>query len=89
MLALCLPHGFNHLDQFDEFDVLRAVGPVVAPANDDVTTIRGMAMLSEVAALKIRFDVHSLRAPRSDLPQRRAIRKSLLNVLHSVAQLFR
>src|SRR5579859_3674752 len=80
---------FNYGGKFEDFDVARTVGPIVAPANDYVTAVRGMAVVAEIAALEFKFDGDALPAAGRDLPQCLAIRKSLLNVLHPVAQLFR
>src|SRR5579859_6327901 len=80
---------FNYGGEFDDFDVARTVLPIVPPTHNYIATACWMAVVAEIAALEFKFDVHPLPALRSDLPQCLAIRKSLLNVLHPVAQLFR
>ena len=45
----------------------RVVWPVVTPANDDVAAGEGVAVVAEVAALELEFDVDTLPALRSDL----------------------
>jgi len=44
-----------------------AVGPVVAPADDDVAAGEGVAVVAEIAAFELEFDVDALPAVRSDL----------------------
>ena len=48
----------NHRGQLDDLDVFRAIVPIVAPADDDVAAVDGVAMLVEIFALKFKFDVH-------------------------------
>ena len=53
--------------EFEDFDVGRVIGPVVAPADDDVAAGEGMAVVAEVAALELEFEVDALPAAGSDL----------------------
>lgn len=66
----------------------RAVGPVVAPADDDVAAVGWMAVVAEVAALEFKFDEDALPARPADLPFRFAIRESVLHGLNDVAKFF-
>jgi hypothetical protein len=52
--------------------VLGGLGPVVAPADDDVAPGDGMAV--EIAAFKFELEVHALPALRSDLALGFAVR---------------
>ena len=42
--------GLNHGGEFEDFDLGRAVGPIVAPANDYVATGVRVAVVAEIAA---------------------------------------
>jgi hypothetical protein len=44
-----------------------AVGPVVAPADDDVAAGEGVAVVAEIAAFKFEFEVDALPALRTGL----------------------
>src|ERR1700677_709353 len=46
----------NMFAQGDHFQVLRAVGPIVMPADDDVAPFRIVAVIAEVAAFVLEFD---------------------------------
>jgi hypothetical protein len=49
--------GLEEGGEFEDFEVGRAVGPVVAPADDDVAAGGGVAVVAEIAALKFKFEV--------------------------------
>ena len=66
----------------------RTVGPVVAPANDDVTTGEGVAVIAEIAALKFKLEMHALPSLRADLTLGLAVGESGLNGFDDVAQFF-
>jgi hypothetical protein len=66
----------------------RAVGPVVAPADDDVAAGDGVAVIAEIAGFKFEFDVDALPALGSDLAFGFAIGKTGLDGFDDVAQLF-
>jgi len=74
--------------EFEDFEVGRVVGPIVAPEDDDVTAIHWVAVVAEVAAFKLKFDVDALPAILSDLPLGLAVRESRLNGLNDVAEFF-
>ena len=76
---------FNYGGEFDDFDLARTVGPIVAPTNDDVTTVKGMAVVAEIAALKFKFDGDALPAAGSDQAHGFAIGESRLHVFDQVA----
>ncbi len=78
----------NQGGQFEDFDVLGAVGPIVAPANDNVATGERVTVIAEIPALKFKLDVHALPALRADLALGLAVRKSRLNGFDDVAQFF-
>ena len=80
--------GFDEGGEFEDFDFGRAVGPVVASADDDVAAGTGVAVVAEIAALEFEFDVDTLPALRSDLTLGFAIGKTGLNNFDPVAQLF-
>lgn len=72
--------------EFEDFEVRRAVGPVVAPADDDIAAGERMAVVAEIAALKFKFEVDALPAARSDLTLGFAIGKAGLHGFDSVAE---
>ena len=78
----------NYGGEFEDLDLGRAVGPVVTPANNDVTTGEGVSVVAEVAAFKFKFDLHALPSLRADLALGLAVRESGLNGFDDVAQLF-
>ena len=53
--------------ELEDFDVLGAVGPIVAPADDDVATGKRMSVVAEIPALKFKLEMHALPALRADL----------------------
>ena len=55
------------------------VGPVVAPADDEVAAIKRVAVIAEVAALKFKFDLDALPAFGADLALGFAIREAGLD----------
>ena len=72
--------------EFEDFDVGRAVGPVVAPADDDVAAGEGVSVVAEIAALKFEFDVDALPALRRDLALGFAVGEAGLDGLDDVAE---
>jgi len=66
----------------------RAVGPVVAPADDDVAAGEGVAVVAEIAALKFEFEVDALPALGTDLALGFAVREAGLHGLDGVAEFF-
>src|SRR5262245_19078564 len=68
--------------------MLRAVGPIVAPANDHVATVKRVAVIAEIPALEFKLDVHPLPALRANLTLGFAVRKSRLHGFDDVAQFF-
>ena len=64
----------------------RAVGPVVAPADDDVAAGERVAVVAEIAALKFEFEVDALPAMRSDLALGFAVREAGLHGFDGVAE---
>ena len=68
--------------------MLGAVGPIVAPANDDVATGKRVAVIAEIPALEFKLDVHALPALRSNLALGFAVRESRLHGFDDVAQFF-
>ena len=87
-LVLGVGQGFDEGGEFEDFDLGRAVGPIVAPADDDVATVESVPVIAEIAALKFKLDVHALPSLRGDLPLGLAVRESGLNGFDDVAQLF-
>ena len=45
----------------------RVVGPIVAPADDDVAPSGKVPVVAEIAALEFKFDLDALPALRGDL----------------------
>jgi len=80
--------GFEEGGEFQDFDLGRAGGPVMAPADDDVAAGERMAVIAEIAAFKFKFDVDALPALRSDLAFCFAIGEAGLDGFDDVAQLF-
>ena len=66
----------------------RAVGPVVAPADDDVAAGEGVAVVAEIAAFKFKFDADTLPALGSDLALGFAVREAGLHGFDGVAEFF-
>jgi hypothetical protein len=64
----------------------RAVGPIVPPANDHVTAVHGVAMVTKIPALIFEFDSNSLPFARSDLTLGLAVRVTCLYRFDGVAQ---
>lgn len=67
---------------------MRAVGPVVAPADDDVAAGKGVAVVAEITAFKFEFDVDALPAFRGDLALGFAVREAGLHAFDDVAEFF-
>ena len=65
-----------------------AVGPIVAPANDQIATVYRMAVAVEIFALKFKFDQHTLPSAWNDLALGLAVGKFLLNCLDHKAEIF-
>lgn len=72
--------------EFEDFEVGRAGGPVVAPADDDVAAGGGMAVVAEIAALKFKFEADALPAVGADLALGFAVGKAGLHGLDDVAE---
>src|SRR5690349_17921775 len=66
----------------------RAVGPVVAPANDDVAAGERVAVVAEVPALKFKFEVDALPSLGSDLALGLAVGEAGLDGFDGVAEFF-
>src|SRR5260221_9099754 len=64
------------------------LGPIVAPADDDVAAGQRMTVVAEIPALKFKFDVHALPAFRADLALGFTVGESHLHRLDEVAQFF-
>ena len=73
--------------EFEDFEVGRCVGPVVAPADDDVAAGDGVAVVAEIAAFKFKFDVDALPTIGSDLALGFAVGEAGLDRFDDVAQL--
>ncbi len=65
----------------------RAVGPVVAPADDEVAATGWMAMVTEIAALEFKFDADALPAIGVDLAQGFTVGKAVLDGFDDEAKL--
>jgi hypothetical protein len=57
----------------------------VAPANDDVATVKRVAVVAEIAALEFKFEVDALPTLRSDLALGFTVREAGLMILHVTA----
>jgi len=66
----------------------RAVGPVVAPADDDVAAVEGVAVVAEIAALEFKFEVDALPTLRGDLALGFAVWEAGLHGFDGVAEFF-
>ena len=64
------------------------VEPIVAPADDDVAAVQWVAVVAEIAALKLKFDVDALPSLRGSLTLGLAVRESGLNRFDDVAEFF-
>ena len=64
-LGLGGAHRFNDAGEFEDLEVRRALGPIVAPANDEVAAGRRMAVVAKIPALKFKFDEHALPSFRT------------------------
>ena len=78
--------GFDCGGELEDLKVCGTLVPIVAPADDDVTTVHGMTVVAEIPALKFKFDTHALPPAGSDLPQCLTVRESLLDGFNDVAQ---
>src|SRR5215475_5623423 len=58
--------GLEAAGKIENFDVVGAVGPVVAPADDDVAAFQRVAVFAEVFALKFKLDIDALPAVGCD-----------------------
>lgn len=74
--------------EFEDFDVGRVVGPVVAPADDDVAAVERVAVIAEAAALKFKFEMDTLPATGADLALGFAVGKARLHGFDDVAEFF-
>jgi hypothetical protein len=80
--------GLDQGGEFEDFEVAGAVGPVVAPADDDVAAGEGVAVVAEIAALKFEFEMDALPAMRGDLALGFAVREAGLHGFDGVAEFF-
>jgi hypothetical protein len=80
--------GFDQGGELEDFDLLGTVGPIVAPANNYVTTGERVSVVAEIPALKFKFDVHALPPLGTDLPLGFAVRECGLNGFDDVAEFF-
>lgn len=80
--------GLDDGGEFEDFDLGRAVGPVVAPADDDVAAGERVAVRAEVAALKFKLDVNALPLLGADLALGFAVGESGLDGFDDVAEFF-
>ena len=87
-LAIGGGEGFEEGGEFEDFEVGRAVGPVVAPADDDVAAGGGVTVVAEIAALKFEFEVDALPAFRGDLALGFAVGEAGLDGFDGVAEFF-
>ena len=78
----------NQGGELEDLDLLRAVGPIVAPTNNYVTTGERVSVVAEIAALEFKFDVHALPALGTYLPLGLAVWESGLNGFDNVAEFF-
>ena len=58
--VLVISKSFHFLAEFDDFEVFGVVGPVVVPADDNVATLRRVAVVAEFAAFVFEFDADAL-----------------------------
>ena len=66
----------------------RVIGPVVAPADDDVTSGKRVAVVAEIAAFELEFDVDALPAFGADLALGFAVREAGLHGFDGVDEFF-
>ena len=66
----------------------RAVGPVVAPADDEVAAGGVVAVFAEILALEFKFDEDALPTIRANLADGFAVRKSISSGFYVVAEVF-
>ena len=78
--------GFDGGGEFENFDVAGMVGPIVAPADDDVAAGVRVAVVAEVAALEFKFDVDALPAFGADLTLGFAVGEAGLDGFDHVAE---
>jgi hypothetical protein len=74
--------GFDDRRELDNFEVLGALGPVVTPANDYVTSIWRMAVVAEVPTFELKFNSDALPPSRCDLSLCFAVREPSLDGFH-------
>jgi len=75
----------NQGGELEDFDVRGAVGPVVAPADDNVTAGKRVTVIAEIPALKFKFDMHALPALGADLALGLTVGESRLNSFDPIA----
>src|SRR5208282_5279228 len=80
--------GFDYGGELEDFKVFGILGPIVAPADDDVTTVHGMAVVAKIPALKFKFDAYALPSTGGDLPHSLTVREFILDGFDDVAQFF-
>lgn len=77
--------GVEEGGEFEDFDVVGAGGPVVAPADDQVASDWGVAVGLKIAALEFKFDVDTLPAIGRDQALGFAIGEAVLDGFDHVA----
>ena len=85
-LVFGVGEGFEEGGELEDFDLGGALGPVVAPADDDVAAGERVAVVAEIAALEFKFDVDALPALRGDLALGFAVGEAGLNGFDDVAE---
>jgi len=81
--------GLDHCGEINDFDVFRAVRPIVSPTDNHVATIGGMPVIAEIPTLKFKFDPNSLPPARCNLALCLAIRVPGLESLDHITQFLR
>jgi len=74
--------------EFEDFEVRGVVGPIVMPADDDVAAGERVAVVAEIAAGELEFEMDALPALRSDLALGFAVGKAGLDGFDNVAEFF-
>jgi hypothetical protein len=65
-----------------------ALGPIVAPTDNDIATRCRVSVVAEIPAFKFKLDAHALPSFRSYLPHGLAVGEPGLNGLDQVAEFF-
>jgi hypothetical protein len=74
--------------EFEDFEVAGVVGPVVAPADDEVAAGGGVGVVAEVFALELEFDADALPAAGADLAFGVAVGEFLVDGFDDEAEVF-